>query len=172
MRRPPYLRWAAAVVVVLIALAVDLSQGATAPHPFVAEAAVVGTPISGVGIEWREVPVGLLEPPALDAGYVGRSLRSGEPLLAGDVSSESPIPDDWWAVPLALPPQATRGTTVRLVILESDLVVDGIVTSAAGSGSFGIEEAGLVAVPGDRAAPVAAAAATGNMTILIEAGAL
>jgi len=167
-RRPPYLRWVAAGALVAVAFVMDVSDTATTPHPFAAELIRRGELIDASKIEWKPVPVGLLAAPDLAGAIAGIDVQPGEPLLEGGLRRDDAVPSGWWAVPLALPADAVPGTAVRLVVLSPLDSVDGLIVRSGEMGTFGVPEAGLVAVPGERAAEVAAAAARAELTVLLE----
>jgi len=154
------------VVLVVGALALDLTQRTTRPHPFAAVPITRGAPITPDMIEWRDVPAGLLEVPDLTEARAGRRLLPGEPILPTALASEAAIPDGWWSVPMVLPDGVEPGARVRVVTVDPPLAVDGIVVSATEAGAFATGRTGLIAIPGQSAAMVAAAAVDGNATVL------
>ena len=99
LHRPPYLRWIGAVLLVLGALVLDLSERATVPHPFVAEEVTKGGPISADVVEWRDIPVGLLDAPLIDDAVAARRLMPGEPILVTSIGTPYEVPEGWWSVP-------------------------------------------------------------------------
>lgn len=166
-RRPKYGKWVAAGALVLLAFAMDVSNGATDPYPFARSDLTRGDAVSAADIEWRDVPAGLLAPPTLEGGLLTRNVVAGEPLLPSTIGDAALIPEGWWAVPVGLPETVTRGTAVRIVLPSPARAIDGIVVDPGGSGTFGVAEAGLVAVPGADAVAVASAVARDELTILI-----
>ncbi len=167
-RRPPYLRWVAAGGLVIVAFLMDLRDATGEPYPFAARDLAAGESIDAAAVEWRRIPAGLLRQPELSGAVAGLDLVAGEPILPAALRAFREIPDDWWAVPLAIPEQAALGSAVRLVVLDPPLVVDGVVVTAGSPGTFGVPEAGLVAVPGTEAVAVAGAAVRGELTVLVE----
>ncbi len=174
-RRPPYLRWAAAVLLVLAAAWVDLRPPPTTPHPYARETIPTGTRLTDELLEWRRVPDGLL-PEVEAAGWTTRTIQAGEPLLPATVDPAPPsAPEGWWALEVPLPAEVTPGREVRLVLLAAapDLppqTVPGVVLRVAAPhrevlGSS--HPAGLVAVPATAAAAAAAAVAEGRVSVLM-----
>ncbi|MDP8958908.1 MAG: hypothetical protein M3N51_06860 [Actinomycetota bacterium] len=176
-RRPPYLRWVAAALIVVAAVAVELRRPATTLHPFLKVAVTGGESLGEEAIEWREVPAGLLPLPELSGAVAARAAPAGEPLLPSSVAVEgqAAVPENWWALPLALPPRAFPGDPVQLVVvpidpLEEPLSVPGLVVERAVDSDDPFapsEPAGLVAVPGEASASVAAAAAEGRVMVTV-----
>ena len=144
----------------------DASEGATAPFPFASAAVRAGEAI--VDVEWRQVPVGLLPEPTLDGAVAGRDLEQGEPILPSALRRDRAVPEGWWAVPLALPVTTAPGSAVLLVMLAPLRSVRGVAVRGGGEGAFGTPEAGLVAIPEQDAVNVAASAARGELTVLVE----
>jgi hypothetical protein len=166
LHQPPYLRWFAAVLLVLGAAALDLTQRATESYPFVATPIERGSPIDGDVIRWRDVPVGLLAPPSLEGAVASRRLESGEPVLPSSIGSATDVPADWWSVPMVLPDGVVVGSAIRVVTVDPPLTVDGIVVSISEGGAFAAGNTGLVAVPEAASSVVAAAAIEGTATVL------
>jgi len=153
-------------VLLLGAAALDLTQRATQPHPFVATAIERGNAITPEALRWREIPAGLLSAPSLQSAVAARRLEPGEPLLPSSLGTTSDVPADWWSVPMALPDGIGLGTAVRVVTLDPPLTVDGIVVSISAGGAFSTGTTGLVAVPAAASSLVAAAAIEGTATVL------
>ncbi len=174
-RRPPYLRWALAALIVAFATIAELRGEATVAHPFVAARVDAGRPVEASALEWRRVPPGLLPAADPDGGVATRSLHPGEPLLPSSLGAAAAAPAGWWSVPLEVPRGAPPGAEVMVVVVTVDGVpeapVPGLVMSAGGADPFGAPVPGLVAVPGERAGAVAAAAVSGQAVVLLAAGA-
>lgn len=174
LERPPYLRWAAAVVLVALAASAELRRAPTVQHPFLRDQAPAGTELTEALVEWRAVPPGLL--PAVEvAGAAGRLLQAGEPLLPSSLATGVEAPEGWWALSVALPSGTLPGAAVQLVLLPNDptqsvRVVPGVVMEAgAGGDAFAVDaQLGTVAVPPEAAAAAAVAAAEGRLTVLVE----
>lgn len=166
MGRPPYLRWSLSVVIVLAALLVEAHDPPTELRPFARDEISPGDAITA-SVEWRDVPAGLLPPVETTAAVAGSPIAAGEPILPSALTPVRSVPDDWWAVPVALPASADVGTAVRLVLLDPPASVDGIVVAAGGTDAYSLADAGLVAVPPSMAEAVARAAAAGALTLLV-----
>jgi hypothetical protein len=165
--KPPYLRWLAAGAVVALALVLELSGRETTPYPFASRAMPRGAVVDETAVEWRDVPVGILPDPDLSLPVASRRIAAGEPLVPSALASESPVPDGWWSVPVPLSEGAAPGSPVKIVVTDPVSSVDGVVVSPGGSGTFGVEEAGLVAVAEEQSVLVATAAAAGNVIVLV-----
>lgn len=163
---PPYLRWLAAALVFGGAAYLDFAAPPTEPYPFAARSIESGEPLAE-GVEWRDVPAGLLPPSAALEDHAARQIAAGEPLTGTAARPDDGIPAGWWSVPVALPVTAAPGTPVRLVAQEAALDVTGFVTESATTGAFATPSMGLVAVAPDVAADVAAAGAAGRLIVLL-----
>jgi hypothetical protein len=171
--RPPYLRWAGAVLLIVAAAWVDLRPAATTPYPFARADLASGTAIDAGSVEWRQVPVGLLPAdPPLD-GTVRYAVAAGEPLLPSLVAAGRPeVPEGWWALSTTLPEDVVAGQALQLVVTGFGVAPRAfpaiVVEPPPPHDPLGYDDpVGLVAVPGDSAATVAAAAADGEMSVLI-----
>lgn len=160
---PPYVRWLIAATIVITAAFMDLSGPSTVSYPFVAEDATAGDTIV---VEWRQVPAGLLPTTDAASGMAHRDLVAGTPLVPGLVAPTGPIPADWWAIPTELPLDIAPGAEVLVTMRDPDLEVAGIVVSRGSEGSFGVVTQGVIAVPPQDAATVAAALAESRATVL------
>jgi hypothetical protein len=157
-------RWALAAILVVTGLAMEIRPDSTTRHPFAVDDLAVGDTIDETVVIWRDVPPGLLEPVVLPI-VASRPLQEGDPILLGDASApvSSGIPEGWWAVEVDLPAGARSGMSVKLV--TDTVAVDGIVIDVT-DGDFG-ERTGLVAVPGDTARRVAAAALDTRVMVML-----
>ncbi|NIA25221.1 MAG: hypothetical protein GWP04_06595 [Gammaproteobacteria bacterium] len=171
--RPPYLRWAGAVLIVIVAAWIDLRPADTVAYPFAAVDIASGASIDAGIIEWRQAPKGLLPTNPEIGGTARYAIAAGEPLLPSLVSGARPaIPDGWWALSTELPESVIAGQSLRIVITGLGLgpqAVPGIVIEPpprADPLGYG-DPIGLVAVPGDFATAVAASAAEGNLSVLV-----
>lgn len=167
LTRPPYLRWAAAALLLVGALAWDVRGRSGVPYPFAAQPIAAGAIIGESDVEWLTVPDGLLTPPDLSAPIAARAIVAGEPILPSAVDAEAGVPDGWWAVPVALPAAAVVGSRVRLIATVSGIESDGLVVAAASTDLLSISDAGLVAVPPEHATAVAGAAVDGTLIVLV-----
>ncbi len=174
-RRPPYLRWAAAALIVLAAAWADLRPRAMTTHPYARTEIPAGTRLSDDLFEWRRVPEGLL-PAVRAAGWATRTIAAGEPLLPATVDpAASPAPEGWWALEVPLPAEVAPGREVRLVLLAAapdtpPQTVAGVVLQVAAPGREVLGSThppGLVAVPAAAAAAAAAAVAEGRVSVLL-----
>jgi hypothetical protein len=168
LTRPPYLRWAAAALLLIAALAWDLRGRSGVPYPFAAQPIAAGAVIEEDDVEWRKMPAGVLAMPDLSAPIATRAIPAGEPILPSAVDADAGIPDGWWAVPVAIPAAAGVGSRVRLIATDSRVESEGIVVAAGSTDLLSIWDAGLVAVPPEHATAIAAAAAAGTLIVLVE----
>ncbi len=173
--RPPYARYTAALLLVILAFWVELRPADMDTHPFADTTIAAGSPLDPSMFTWLQVPPGLLEPVTLE-GTARHTIRAGEPLTPGAIDPDGVlIPPGWWTVEVPLPAESRPGDEVRLVLGPTDIggdsrLVDGIAMRAPppSSDPFGFETAiGLVAIPGDRAAEVANAAGDRRITVLV-----
>ncbi len=164
---PPYLRYAAAVLLVVGALAWDLRPEPVVDHPFLRVAVAAGADLDPGAIEWRSIPAGAL-PNVMVEGRAAIDLPAGTALLPGMISTGPVIPEGWFALELSVPAAARPGQLIRLVIDESTFT-DGLVISQAQSNSTFLTEgsAALIAVPEPAAAIVADAARRSSVTVLL-----
>lgn len=165
--RPPYLRWFAALSLVVAALVWDVSGRSTEPFPFAATDLARGEAITEANIEWRPVPVGELAMPDLQGVSASTEIRAGDPIVVSLVTAIPPLPPNWWTVGIPLPFGVPTGAEVRLVFFDGS-ATSGIVIQPATEDSLGLVSDGLVAVPGEVADSVALAAANGDLVVLIE----
>ena len=71
-------------------------------------------------------------------------------------------------MPVGLPESVVPGAAVLIVVQTASLAIPGIVVQPGGLGTFGVAEAGLVAVAEQDAVAVANAAARNELTVLID----
>jgi hypothetical protein len=181
LARRPWLYWlAVALLAGLAGLAVaDAASGVDAARrawgttrPVVVAAVDVapGTALAGA-TEVRSLPAPMVPAGAVaevpDEAIARQHLASGEVVMAHDVAPTAGpralIPDGWQAVPVAEP--VPSGVAVGD---EVAAVSGGVVVAAEGVVVGQLTEGVLVAVPADVAAQVAHAAATGELTLLLE----
>lgn len=167
LRRPPYLRWAVAAALILVAAIWDSAGPATVPYPFATATIEPGTAVDG-NVEWRAIPAGLL--PSWTGPVTGSArvyLAAGDPLLPSLVTAGDPVPSGWWSIPLQLPAPIPPGTPVQ-VLLNGDVTpISGVVTREAGD----YQQDALVAFPDHDAAAVAIAARDDAIVVMVGAGA-
>ncbi len=166
-RRPPYLRWALAALIVALAGAGELRGSPTAEHPFLAAAVPAGAEIDAEALELRTVPAGLLPAVDTEGARAARPLAPGEPLLPSDLTGAPAAPAGWWLVPVRLPESVGAGREVRVVLLDPAGDVPGVVVAPGGEDGLGTRLPGLVAVPGAGAVDVARAAANDQVMVLV-----
>ncbi len=167
LARPPYLRYAAAVLIVLTALWLDLRPEPVVDHPFAADTIAAGSEITELSVEWREVPQGLF-PPVAPTGVAATEIPGDTPLLPALMTTAPAIPAGWFALEIPVPDLASAGQPVRLVV-DAATWTDGVVI-AVGSSSPEFLTRGrtaLVAIPGEAAGTVAEAAGRGLVTVLL-----
>lgn len=167
LTRPPYLRWFAAVAIVLAALAWDVSKRQTQPHPFAAVRIARGDQLTDAAIEWRNVAAGTFTIPDLTGTSASVDIASGDPITASVLSHATSLPDGWWSVPVDLPIGTPPGASVR-VVLPDGQGVTGVVTQPAVRDSFGSVERGAVGFPAAVADAIARLGALGDLVILVE----
>jgi hypothetical protein len=167
LSKPPYVRWAAAVLLIGAALVWDLSSRATERAPFASLTIPRGALIDSEAIEWRQVPIGLLHPVNLEDARAAIRIDSGDPITQGAVSSTPILPQGWWTIAMDLPPAALPGSSVRIVLADG-VGVSGVVVEPSRDDSFGVRAPGLVAVPGGVSDAVAIAAGAGQLVVLFE----
>jgi len=165
-RRPPYLRWLAAGVALLVGLFIDTRAAPTVQYPFAETAIAAGTTIEN-SITWREIPAGVLpEWPGNVTGVSAMDIAANDPLLPSLVG-ETVVPADWWGVSLPLPAPIAPGTRIRAVLLDGT-VVEGVAID--GALDSGYEVTATVAFPASEAPLVAAAAANDALVVMVAAG--
>ncbi len=162
--RPAVLRWIGAAVLVVGAAVVEFWPSTEVAYPFAASATSAG---DALDVEWKMVPAGLLSAPILTGMVATHALERGEPITSSDVRAPIGVPDGWWALAVEVPTGLTPGAETRLV-LGSGATVPGVVIAQSEPDSFGVSgPTALVAVPGEDAARVAAAAAARTIVVLV-----
>jgi hypothetical protein len=169
LTKPPLLRWAAATVLVLVALWADLRTDPTVPHPFALSDLAAGDTIELRDVQMRSVPPDLFDPVDLPA-VAGRAVGAGEPILASVLDPSSiDVPDGWLAVELGVPGGTGPGSHVVAIIAHPESPAPtshrGLVVSVDEGDGFG----GLLATcafPPEAASAVAVAAAEGRVSVL------
>ena len=162
LRRPPYLRWISAAVVLAVGLFLDTRPVAVVDYPFTTADIHAGGSIADQ-IEWRRVPVRLLPPWDRDVeGYAAADLTKGTPLLP-DLVAAAPIPEGWWSVAITLPHPVGPGTQVRVPV--GGAIVTGLLSGEVVDNGY--EYVGPVAFPADNAALVAEAVAAGEVVVML-----
>lgn len=163
MRRPPYLRWFAAGLLVAIGLLIETHPAATQPYPFTAADIAPGQQIAAA-IEWREVPTGLMPSWEGDVqGPAAVAIPAGSPLLPS-ATVEITVPADWWKVPVPLPVPVTPGASV-LIALGDGAIIEGIAVES--NLDDGFETFAMVAFAASDAPRVVRAAATDALVVMV-----
>jgi hypothetical protein len=164
LQRPPYLRRAAAVLLVIGALAWDLRPDPAEMRPFAAHDLTRGEAVGSAEIVWRRVPAGILPEADLNGAVAAVDVVAGTPLLPGVLRAAPAAPEGWWGLPLSIGPHAAAGDTVMLLATDPPLAVPGLVLSGARGDAYSLDHRpAVVAVPGEQAALVAAADARGTL---------
>lgn len=164
LQRPPYGRWALALLIAAGALWVEFRPDPSVEAPYAVVDIAPGDLVTADNTEMRRVPEDLVPAAELDQLAV-RSIPAGDPVLARDVAS-TVLPPGWWVVSVALPPTAEVGEEVRLVLLDTGDTVPGVVAHAGVDDPFAAADGG-VAVPPEHAASVAMATASGRLAVLV-----
>lgn len=164
LQPPPYLRRLAIAALILFAFVWDLRSADTEPYPFSVQAMAAGEAFTEANVEWRQVPVGLLEVPELVGRSAAVALAAGQPITPAVLGSPATVPEGWWSVAIDLPVQATPGSSVLLVVVDPPLTVPGVVVTAQSGDRFSAgHHPAVVAVPGEAAPIVAAAERAGQL---------
>ena len=175
-RRPPYLRWLAAALLLIVAAWMDFRPQPMARQPFAAVDLLPGAVLDGTMIEWRSAPIGLLPPFDDPHGVILRPVTAGDPLVPSVLSiGQIPAPEGWWTMEVELPAGTAPGQDVRLILLPVGLDDDPqsvpgmvIVPAPTEQDPLAIEpEPGLVAVPAEWATITAAAIADGRVSAIL-----
>lgn len=166
---PPWARWILVGLVFVAVIFAEFRPPSTAGHPFATRTIASGEVVSAANTQIRQVPVGLLD--AIPEGSVtSRTVEAGAPLTPADVAAGTrDVPEGWWVITLDVPVGARVGDRVRVVVVDTGLVVDGFVAASADPDPFA-NRGGGVAIPGDHAALVAGAAANGRVVVLVSTG--
>ncbi len=165
LRRPPYLRWSIAGLILLLGLVVESRSAPTVRYPFTGSFIAAGTAIDD-DIVWRDIPAGLLPAwPGSIEGPAATAIEAASPLLPASVATTA-IPVDWWAVSIPLPSPVAPGVHIR-VVLSDGTVIEGIVID--GDIDTGFSTAGTVAFPPTDAPLVAASASNDALVVMIAA---
>jgi hypothetical protein len=165
LTRPPYLRWAAAVLLLLLAAWSELSPSPTTTLTFLRVDVAAGTSLDESHVVRRPVPavdITTVEP----TGIAAVDLRAGEPLLASLVTDVA-VPPGWNVIEAPVPAHAVPGATATAVILAEDsapIEFPAVVVASSGADPFG-QGSGSLAVSAEWTATAAAAVAEGRLVI-------
>lgn len=169
LQSPPWGRWLLAGLIAVVAVWVELRPTPMTDHPFATVHIARGETISAANTEFRPVPRGIFEP-IPDLATARRDIPIGAPVLSHDIGEDSDgLPEGWWIVSLDVPPSARAGDPVRVVIVDTGVVVDGYVASIGDPDPFAVG-GGAIAMPGEHASAVAAAAVNGRVVVLVSTG--
>jgi len=170
LQNPPYLRWLAAVCLVLLAAWSEFTPPATESANYLAVDVAAGTALGPELIRERQIPVGTVE--TVDPGGVAvTDLSAGDPLVASMVTDVA-VPAGWMLIDAPVPAGTSPGTPARAVIRgdgSAPLEVDALVVRAEADDPFETTS-GVVAVPAEWMAVAATAAAEGRMVMGVAAG--
>jgi hypothetical protein len=168
MTRPPYLRRFAAVVIVLIAMAIEFRPVTTERMPVAAIDLSAGDAVSESDVRWLNISKGVIEPVSLPV-VLSRMVPAGSPISEADVHPSSiDVPADWLRIELEVPAATPNGATVVAVMSPSLLgrPATGVVTRTPASTGFDAMTT-MVAFPPSDAVAVANALADGTVTVLL-----
>ncbi|MDJ0923498.1 MAG: hypothetical protein QNJ77_02960 [Acidimicrobiia bacterium] len=164
LRRPPYLRWIGAGLLLAIGVLIEFRPIPVERYPFAAEPLAAGTRIDEA-IDWRDVPGGLMPAWAgAVSGIAAIDIETGDPLLPSVVADQA-TPTGWWSIPVPLVATVAPGTRVRLVAGYGGAILEGIVVEPGIDDGF--ETVAMVAFPPSDAPLAAAAAANDALVVMI-----
>jgi hypothetical protein len=166
LQTPPWGRWIAAGLIVVGSIWVELRPQPSADHPFASEEIAAGAEIGDWNTVMQRVPADLLEP-VTPEGVARTDIAPGEPILTSSIGSRNEkVPEGWWSIEITLPVSARPGDQAQIVLLDSGSAVSAIVVAGAADDPLG-SGLGTIAVPGEQAAEVAAAAVDGRVAVMI-----
>jgi hypothetical protein len=157
-------------LLVAFALWIEVRPDPTVEHPFTIGPIEKGEVVTADGLEMRPVPRDVFEPVDPVGQIALRALPAGAPLTAADLGSiDQTVPQGWWVVPVDIPGPAAPGERVRLVIVDSGAVVEGVVAWVSDQDPY-LEAPDGVAVADADAAQVAAAVSRSSLSVLVSTG--
>lgn len=166
LQTPPWRRWFAAGLIFVGALWVELRPDPSVEHPFATEAIPAGAEIGDWNTRGHRVPAGMLEQVS-PSGVALTDVAPGDPILASSIGDrDEEVPEGWWAIEIALPTSADPGDRAEIVLLDNGSAVPAVVVAGVSDDPLG-SGLGSVAVSGERAAEVAAAAVNGRVAVMI-----
>lgn len=132
LRRPPYLRWIVAGLVVCCGIYLDIRPEPVVVYPFTAARLASGELVTEIA--WRPVPTGLLpEWVGEVAGVAATGIPADTPLLPALVVTPS-MPDGWWSISLPVSQRVAPGTPIR--IAWNGQIADGLVVGETTDSGF------------------------------------
>lgn len=169
LQSPPWGKWIATGLVVCVAFWFEVKPDPNVEHPFALASIAAGEAITTLNTELRPVPAGLFEP--IDGSPTAISeIEEGDPILASNTgAADSLVPPGWWVVAADLPRAASVGDRVQLVLLDSGVVVAGVVADRSSDDPFDTAKGGIAVEP-SQAAEVARASAEGRIAVLVATG--
>ncbi|MCZ6737626.1 MAG: hypothetical protein O7B77_06585 [Actinobacteria bacterium] len=169
LQSPPLGRWIAAGLLVAVAIWLEFGPDPLVDHPFATEAIAVGEELTSLNTETRPIPSGLLDQVHPNA-VAARVIEKGEPILASDVGDgDSVIPVGWWVISADVPAIARAGDRVKIVLLDSGKVVEGVIAFSVPDDPFAAASGGIAVAPAS-ASEVAVAAADSRIAVLVSTG--
>ena len=168
LQPPPYLRWAAAGLLIIGAAVWDLRGSAMEPYPFAGRSIASGTPLSAADVAWRRLPAETYPVPDLGSAIAAVDIAAGEPISGAVLAGPVAVPEGWWAIALDVSAHAGIGDEVLLVVIDPPLTLPGIVIEPQVGDDTSLDHRpALVAVPGSQAPLVAAAEASGLLVTAV-----
>jgi len=173
LERPPILRWAGALLLVIVAAWAEFAPTPATTMAFLSADVTAGTPITEDLIERRPVTspgFATVEP----EGVAAADLDAGDPLVASMIAATT-IPDGWLLMAATLPHHARPGTPATGVILPEGGAGEptqfpALVIESGSADPFG-EATGTLAVPAEWLGRAAAAVGAGRLMVGVEASA-
>ena len=169
MTRPPYLRWAAAVLVLVAGFAIELRPSETVDVPVAITDAAAGTTLTSSDVRWEPAPAHLFTPLDLPATLT-RRVPAGSVVTQADVASPlgELAPAGWWRIELDVPGDPAVGDPVLAVITGDDgtYAVEGVLDSPEASDGYSGDGA-LVAFDPTDVIELAAAVQEHRVTVLV-----
>lgn len=173
LERPPILRWAGALLLVLVAAWSEFAPPPATTMAFLSTDVTAGTLLTDDLIERRRVTspgFTTVDP----QGVAVTDLKAGDPLVASMIAKTT-IPDGWLLIAAPLPHHARPGMPATGVILPEDDVGEpaqfpAFVVESSSTDPFG-EATGTLAVPEQWLGRAAAAAGSGRLVVGVEASA-
>lgn len=156
-------------LVALVAGYIELAPSDSVDGLFASRDIAPGEVLDESNTEIRRVPSGLIDTASI-GDTIYEPVAADDPVLAtyaGDPGAF--VPAGWWVIPVVLPEGAAVGDSVRLVVLDDGLHVEGVVTHPGSDDPFAAADGG-VAVPPDSASDIAIAAAQSRLAVLLSTG--